>query len=378
MCDVRLTTESVCGKALPFRIASRICWGYTPQFAKLIWRTRFRRVGSRPNIVTFEHALVLLDRCPDLIRTSDSRAATLHEWQVSCWIYFAGPFAGCGHATGIRCGGLTGCRVNAELRILLRLLFEIETEGGDEVRTGNESIVIDRLADRGLTRSCGFAIAAVLPARGHCLKVHITVQDGIDIDLVSLPRGNLITGAVGDAESVRRAGRGWPRAGVVAERDRSAGAFQKVLRLHHNVCPRWAVRRRRQRVEREGLEFGVSLEVKGRTVVWAGRSGLLARGMKQPCKQHQAKQSNCCDRRRKFVEVFPGKVFHWQLLEISVTAAPSRCKVGRAGKETRHRKVRALIRLQASDFAIFANQCPEFLVRSLGDQDHQARIAATE
>jgi hypothetical protein len=242
--------------------------------------------------------LVLVDGCPDLIGAREGRAATLHQRKAGIRICFACPLARSRHASGIGGGGRAGCRANGEL------LFEVEAERRDQVRAGDQGVVVDGLADRGLERSGRAAFAAVFPARGHCFKVHVTVQDGIDVDEVRLPAGNLVTGAVCDAKPVQCAGRGWPRSGVVAKRDCGTFAFQKVRRLHRYVGPRGAIRGRRKRVEFEGLVLSKPLEIKGRAGGGLGGGGRLIRAITPASKRQQAKQANHRGPSIPFIDLF--------------------------------------------------------------------------
>src|SRR6266403_2741163 len=133
-------------------------------------------------------------------------------------IYLAGPLARGRHAAGVVCR-------RTERRTYGHFVFKISTESRNQVGAGNQKVLIDGLTDGSLPGSRRQAFLAVDAAHGHCLEVDVEIQDGVDVDVVSLPGGNLVTGAVGDSKSVHDARRGWPRSRVVAKRNWGSVAF---------------------------------------------------------------------------------------------------------------------------------------------------------
>jgi len=120
----------------------------------------------------------------------------------------------------------------------------------------------------------GEAVAAVVPALFHGLKVHVKVQDGIDVDEVCRPTGNLVTRAVCELLTLRElAGRhGSFGSGVVAKRDRPTLTCKEILRFHQYVRPRWAILSRRECVECEAFIIGKFTEIRIGAVTAAWRS----------------------------------------------------------------------------------------------------------
>src|SRR5262249_10347337 len=131
------------------------------------------------------------------------------------------------HAAGIESRDRT-------LRLAYRdLAFEVQAEGRDQVGAGNQGVLVDEVAHGGRFGASRLAAAAVNPTFRDGREVHVQVQDGIDVDEVRRPTGNLVTRATCGCRVGRefaRRHRSW--SGVVAERDRRAFALQEVLWFH--------------------------------------------------------------------------------------------------------------------------------------------------
>src|SRR5664280_1523031 len=193
-----------------------------------------------------ENALVpgLAQVLEHLIRTIVGRTSALYQWKAGRFIEAACPLAGARHAPGIRRRSGASC-----LLACGHAWFEEKAEGRDQVCAGYQRVVVDGVAHRGLLLTSWKAVFSSMSTRFHGVKVHVTIQDGIDIHKIGRPTGNLITGAVcapfvmfvGHARRHRAL-----RPGVVAKRDRRALTQKKVLRSRDYVRPRWAKRSGRE------------------------------------------------------------------------------------------------------------------------------------